>query len=270
MGAISKVPRSEALTSIDTMVHVAEKTLQQRVPNLIFEHDYFKGGDVSNYQDYVLRKHGPLADNLISVLNLKTNDVVIDYGAATGSLILELIKRGLPNVYGTDQSFWAVDFGLNNFNLEGHLFHYNRDLLTKPKDYVFCFDVLEHVPSIKELVYTLSLAREGMRKGMVVRIPVAEQEGDNFVLDVSRNDRTHIQCHSKRYWDTLFRSTGFIPDSRIDAEAIYDRPGVLCAVYRPDNAHPEAHINIAQLQKLFEWSTVRHLAKRKLPDEPTQ
>ena len=66
---------------------------------------------------------------------------------------------------------------------------------------------------------------------IVARVPVAKNEGDNFCLEISRNDKTHIQIHAKEWWENLFSKFGYIKKVDILKENIYDSEGVLARVY---------------------------------------
>jgi len=200
---------------------------------MIFEKDYFKNSSISNYKDYMAKKHDLLSEDLINHLKLDKKDIIIDFGAATGNFILELLKRGYTNVFGTDVSYFAVEYGKNVLGLGDRLQYFNLELLSKEKDYVFFLDVLEHVPTEEELSKILELCKRNLRKGVVVRIPVSAKEGENFFLEVSRNDKTHVQCHCKEWWIKFFEKHGLRLKEELSLNSIYSGPGVLAAVFEP-------------------------------------
>ena len=55
-----------------------------------FSKDYFVGGNESNYIDYRKRKFDKQAEDLIHLVKLKPEDLIIDFGCATGGLLAAL------------------------------------------------------------------------------------------------------------------------------------------------------------------------------------
>ena len=68
-------------------------------------------------------------------------------------------------------------------------------------------------------------------KKIVVRIPVSKIEGENFVLMISRNDITHVQCHTKEWWINLFKQHNFILIKKFNTLTIHDSEGVFAGVF---------------------------------------
>lgn len=204
--------------------------------NDIYEEKYFIGASRSNYLDYRTKRFSNLADNIIKIFGLNHGSgynkdfKIIDFGCATGALLNELKNRGFNNIKGTDISNWAIEYGREVYGLEDELEFYNRNLLYEGSDYIIMLDVLEHLPDY-ELEIILRLTRKGLRRLLLVRIPVSAVEGEDFVLDVSKNDRTHIQIHSKGWWIEKFNSFGFKFLYSIHMSSIYDSDGVMCAVF---------------------------------------
>ena len=133
----------------------------------------------------------------------------------------------MGKIKGTDISYWAIDYGKKQYNLKSELEFYNINLLTQAFDVVFFLDVLEHVPTVTEIKHFLSLV---IAPQLLVRLPVSLVEGEPYFLAVSRNDSTHVQCHTKEWWITLFHhyKYSFRP---LSLNAIYDSPGVLAGVF---------------------------------------
>lgn len=188
----------------------------------MFNKDYYINSTKSNYTDYREKKFIGLANDLYPYVKNKS---VLDYGAATGGLIYELTNR---NVYckGTDISYWAVEYGKKHYNLDNKLYHYNPKLLADLFDVVLFLDVLEHIPD-EELNTLLNMLQA---KELIVRIPVSAYEGEDFVLEVSKNDKTHIQIHSKKWWLDLFSKYGYNIKVFLNTSSIYDSEGVLAAI----------------------------------------
>lgn len=199
--------------------------------NETYEEKYFIGASRSNYVDYRTKRFSNLADNIIKILGLGNKDCrIIDFGCATGALINELRNREFNNIKGTDISNWAIEYGREIYGLEDELDFYNRNLLYKGADYIIMLDVLEHLPDY-ELETVLKLTRKGLKRLLLVRIPVSALEGEDFVLDVSKNDRTHIQIHSRYWWIEKFNSFGFMFSKDVYEDSIYSSTGVFCGVF---------------------------------------
>lgn len=185
-----------------------------------FEENYFVKSDISNYRNYKDKKFHCLAADL---KNLLIGKKVLDFGCATGGLTAALRDENIDCI-GTDISYWAIAFGRDAYGLPpSALQFYNRQLLDEPFDIVLFLDVLEHI-STEELhaMFRIMKARE-----IIVRIPVALAEGQDFFLDVSRNDKTHIQVHSKGWWGSFFQRYGYNDGMVIVTDSIYDAPGVM-------------------------------------------
>jgi len=185
------------------------KTLDSEKSKLIFEQQYFKDEkrELSNYRDYREKKYSTVCDTLIKVCNIQKTHRIIDFGCATGALLHEFKKRGFNRIKGTDISYWAIEWGQRNLGLTKELDHYNRNMLTEAKDFVIMLDILEHIPTIEEIKLILKLTnKNGV---LIVRVPVAVEEGRDYFLKVSRNDKTHIQCHCREWWLQLFEECGY-------------------------------------------------------------
>jgi SAM-dependent methyltransferase len=182
-----------------------------------------------NYKDYLSRKFEGQRDDLISMLGLSSQTRVLDFGCATGGLVDAFLRQGIITV-GTDISPWAIEHGRQRFPLNpDQLQHYNRQLLQDQSFAVTLFmDVLEHMHN-DELETVLSLLRSPR---LVIRVPVCAQEGEDFVLDVSRNDKTHIQIHCKDWWSASLWNAGYRTEVVCSTKSIYDSPGVLARVFK--------------------------------------
>jgi len=206
----------------------------------LFEKNYFVKSIFSNYRNYNLhKKYKMLALEIKMILGLEKNDIVLDYGCATGLLIKQLLQH-VKLCYGTDISSWAIEYGWKKNGLKGHIFHYNKDFLSMPVNYILMLDVLEHCTE-EELKDILNRCINNKKLSKIVlRVPISDKEGNDFVLEVSKNDKTHIQCHSRKWWIKLFNKYGFELDEFIcDAPlyvgakpTIYNSEGVLACVMR--------------------------------------
>ena len=195
-----------------------------------FEKDYFVNSSFSNYKDYRKRKFNALAGDLIKIIPLDKDMKILDFGCATGGLLSEFKKRRFHSLKGTDISEYAITWGREKLDLEKILDYYNLNLLTEEFDIVFFLDVLEHVPK-NEIHKLLKLNRS---KIIVLRVPVSAFEGEHYVLKVSRNDQTHIQCHPKKWWIDLFKEHRYVVREKLKGKYIYDSKGVLSCIFIKD------------------------------------
>jgi len=195
-----------------------------------FEREYFVQSNTGNYKDYRERKFSKLAEDIINILNLKVTDKILDFGCATGGLLFELKKRGFTKIKGTDLSYWAVEYGRKKYGfVNEELQYHNVNLLTIPFDVLFFLDVLEHVPTVDEIIKFLTISNANK---VVIRVPISKREGEPYVFDVSNNDVTHVQCHTKTWWIELVETCGYELDTFLQGEAIYDSDGVFAGVFR--------------------------------------
>jgi predicted TPR repeat methyltransferase len=193
-----------------------------------YDKEYYTTG---NYTDYLQRKFAVLAKDLIDLLKLEPFHKVIDFGCGYGGLIQELHDMGYSKVYGTDISNWAIEYGRGVFpDIADRLHYYNRNLLSGGKDYVLLLDVLEHMP-VYEVEFVLKLAAADLSDSLLARVPVSANEGQKYVLEVSNNDLSHINCHCRKWWLDLFSESGYIFTGDITRPSIYSSEGVLAGTW---------------------------------------
>ncbi len=195
-------------------------------PNELFGERYYT---TSNYNNYLERKFIEQVNDLIVLFDLKHTDRILDFGCACGGLLKALSEKGYNNSIGTDISLWAIENGKKQYNL--NLQHYNRNLLIDAWDIVILLDVLEHMPNeeLDKILFLLSSTK--VSKGIIVRIPISRDEGEDFVLDCSRQDKTHIQCHSFEWWENRFKNANFIV-TPIITKTMYNSEGVLVTILK--------------------------------------
>lgn len=198
-----------------------------------FEEGYFKDSTTSNYRDYTQKKYGSLCDDLIA-LGIRPEHRIVDFGCATGILLHEFSARGYGRLTGTDISWWAIQEGRRRYGFGWEILqHLNYSLLESGADWVLALDVFEHIGQ-EELSHILGIIKCGH---VIVRVPVSAREGEPYVLPVSRNDKTHIQCHTKMWWIDIMKWHGihYLGDKcggRIMGRAIYDSDGVMAGVFK--------------------------------------
>lgn len=193
-----------------------------------FNAEYYHSG---NYRDYLTRRFSVLAKDIMDAASLSERTRTVDFGCGFGGLVAELNELGITNIVGTDISTWAIDHGKLVFpSIATKLQHYNRNLLVEPHQALIMLDVLEHMPEY-EAESVLRLARSGLSGCAVFRIPISDAEGHPFVLQVSNNDPTHINCHTIDWWHEMLSDCGFELVRALNNKSIYASNGVLSELW---------------------------------------
>ena len=80
------------------------KDKEKKSEGLSFEQNYFEDREkkVSNYVAYSDRNYDGLCNAIIETCRIQKDDFVVDYGCATGVLVLAFRKRGYNNVIGNN------------------------------------------------------------------------------------------------------------------------------------------------------------------------
>lgn len=188
---------------------------------------YYQSG---NYADYLSR--GPRYTQLAKDLASKLHGNILDFGCGVGFLTRGLQQQGLQ-VRGYDASKWAILYG--RYTLKIPRLTGNPDILQSRYNSIIGLDVLEHI-SVDDLHKLFEVLQT---EQLVVRIPVAADYGSDFVLDVSRNDVTHITCWTKSQWHEFFRQYDYQLQELLQLPTIWDSPGVLSCIYRHREYHAE-------------------------------
>jgi len=190
--------------------------------NNFFTEEYYHS---INYNDYITRikKYDNTSQELIEYFNIHKFSKILDYGCAVGMLLNGFKKNGLNKLYGYDISKWAINNNISeNLNLSN-----NQEVLSKPYDYIFSLDVFEHMfdNDIKSLLNILDT------RYLTLRIPVKELGGVDFYLEVSRKDKSHVNCKTKGEWIDFIESYGYIFKSTLNLKNIYDSKGCFCGYF---------------------------------------
>lgn len=180
-----------------------------------------------NYLDYKLREEKYLntAKDLIEFSQLFPLDNVLDYGCAVGLLMSGYENLNMVNVFGFDISEWALSESLKkNLKVSNNL-----DILhDKQYKLTTALDVFEHMFD-EDVNLVLNLLNTEF---LIVRIPVKLDGENDFHLEVSRRDPSHVNCKTKKEWVELIQSFGFKFLTEIKTENIYDTPGVFCGYFQ--------------------------------------
>jgi len=192
-----------------------------------FWKDYFIDSKISNYKDYTKKKYWDLCDELIDAYKIQEWDRILDFGCACGNLVREFVDRRYDNIIWTDISKRAISYWINQW-LWKYLQEYTDSILTHNYNFIFMLDVLEHIPLEWEIQKLLTSIKEEVE--VIIRVPVSNEENWRYVLDVSENDKTHVQRHTKERWIKLFKMSWFTHIWYITLNNIYDSNGVLAVL----------------------------------------
>ena len=190
----------------------------------VFDEQYYRS---NNYVDYLSKRerYVKTAEEIQQVFHkfsvIDPDSTILDYGCSLGFLIKGFEKAGFKNVSGYDISEWAVEQAKNNGCRM-------LDHAQGTFDLGIFLDVLEHMTDqqIVNVFAKLKLDK------VLVRIPcaVAEQP-DEFYLEVSRRDATHINCKTDQDWIAVFKKLGYRNCFRLNMSTIYDSPGCFCCLF---------------------------------------
>ena len=79
---------------------------------------------------------------------------------------------------------------------------------------------------IKQLFKTITVEK------LLVRIPCAIDTNPSiFHLEISRKDKTHINCKTSKEWILFFKDLGYQNCFRLNLTTIYDSDGCFCCVF---------------------------------------
>jgi len=172
-----------------------------------------------NYADYLERgdRYDRLADEIMTHLEVHNlnRGPVLDFGCAVGMLLESLGKLGY-DAYGVDVSEWAL-----SKCREKDLTVYDKIHYDTTHGVTFALDVLEHIPE-KDMRNTVANLQT---KVLVFRMPICREGDNDYYLECSRADPTHIIRWTKKQWRKFFIDLDFIPLD-LNLHTIYNSPGV--------------------------------------------
>ena len=182
----------------------------------MFDKEYYESNNYTNYldrQDRYIRLAEEVSD-FLGKMNL-LQEPVLDFGCAVGFLLKGLEGRNL-DCYGVDISTWA----LAKARERGHDARGEVDWSTN-HGVVFGLDVFEHMDyDALENVF-----KNIKTKAIVCRMPVCAKPGEDYVLECSRVDPTHVVRWTKAMWREFFRTFGFL-NVELNLSTIYNSEGV--------------------------------------------
>jgi SAM-dependent methyltransferase len=185
----------------------------------IYDESYYTSNNYSNYLERGQR-YEKLTDEILDLLNklglINKDSSIIDFGCAVGFLLDRLRQQGYKNICGVEISDWARQQCIaKNLRVEKSTPERNFDIM-------FCLDVFEHIED-KDIISNLHISNPNL---VVARIPVADKQSENYYLEISRKDKTHINCKTKLEWKNFFKSLGFKTFLHLNLNTIYDSTGV--------------------------------------------
>ena len=167
---------------------------------MIFDREYYESNNYTNYlarQDRYIRLAKEVCE-FMGKMNLM-NSPVLDFGCAVGFL-LKGLEQHVDYCYGADISEWAR----NEANARG------LDVREEPDwklnhGVVFALDVFEHMKP-----YVLHDFFYNIRTDVIVfRMPICAKSGEDYVLECSKVDPTHVIRWTKKEWQEYFKSWGY-------------------------------------------------------------
>lgn len=182
----------------------------------MFDKEYYESNNYTNYldrQDRYIRLAEEVSDFLGKMNLLK--EPVLDFGCAVGFLLKGLENR-VDECYGVDISEWALEQARERGHDVSDQVNWDLD-----HGVVFGLDVFEHMtkPDLDDFFNRIKT------KAVVFRIPVCANEDEDYVLECSRVDPTHIICWTKKQWSDYFRQYGFL-SVELNLSTIYNSEGV--------------------------------------------
>lgn len=160
-------------------------------PYTPYTREYYMEGKtlgLSNYENYrwLPDQTLPFARHLQWHLGLKSEDVILEIGAARGYLVKALRMNGL-NARGMDISEWAVE----NCEPEVRPFM-STELVIGDMiyDWVIAKDTVEHIDT-EELKDLISRLGKSVRKGIFIVVPLTAYTNGAYLREEDEADPTH-------------------------------------------------------------------------------
>lgn len=184
---------------------------------MMYDENYYKTGNYIDYMQSNKKKMYLTGADIIEAIEPK--GMVLDFGCSVGHLVEYFSSQGY-DARGVDISDWAVEQakekGLN----------VSKTLdISMEYDIVTALDVFEHmeIDDLSELLANLKT------NTIVFRVPICLDGEDDYHLEVSRNDPTHIIRWTRDQWEFLFMFHGY-SCTDLNMENIYCGPGGYSAI----------------------------------------
>jgi hypothetical protein len=197
----------------------------------IYDEDYYQRGietAKSLYQNYrwIPEMTIPMAMTMIDLLNIKPGEKILELGCAYGFLVkaFRLLHREAFGLEVSKHAINSVDPSVKDFCF---LIDSIECIKKFEAEYCIAKDVFEHMleTDVEDFLNNLQT------QNLFAVIPL----GENGVFEAPANnlDVTHITCHTKEWWDELFKKCGWILHL-----SSYRVPGIKDSYY---DKYPTAH-----------------------------
>ncbi len=196
----------------------------KKINKNIYSEQYYTSGNYSNYLNKAERYNkfaSEITNFLISIGINNKKSKILDFGCAVGFLLDGLKNCGYENIYGFDISDWAISITSNKHQTLSY-----NECNGEKFDITFALDVLEHMTDYEIDDFFNKIHT----KILIFRIPVSNNGGKNYVLDISNSDITHINCKEKNDWVSVLKAKNFIFYLPLNLSSIYDTEGVFCGI----------------------------------------
>ncbi len=186
-----------------------------------YDRDYFEARtrqSVPHTHDIIY----PLAERTAKFLCRRLDPRrVLDIGCAKGFLVQAFRAQGVPSVFGTDISFYAVSSG--GAEVRGRLMvadvQAGIPLQSASCDLITALDLFEHLPDPEPALCEISRV---LRSDGEAYLKICHPRHPNV-----HRDPSHVNVQPLGYWRRAFRRAGFEWERLYEAEFAPDREGLL-------------------------------------------
>lgn len=184
-----------------------------------FGEEYYNSGNYEHYSERAPRYHKTAIDisNLLQSVSLINKDSrILDFGCGFGFLSDGFAKIGYSNVSAFDTSEFAVSKAVE--------IGVNASSRISRCDIMIALDVFEHMAD-SDISSAIATASPDV---IVCRIPVSLGDGA-FHLEISKRDKTHINCKTSTEWSHFLMVAGYFSKCmNLNLSTVYSSPGVAC------------------------------------------
>ena len=189
-----------------------------------FDKTYYESNNYTNYlerKDRYVRLINEILE-FLDKLNLapEKHELILDFGCAVGFALEAFPRKGYFNLYGVDVSDWAI-----NIASEKNLYVAKAPMYRMQHTLTLALNVLEHM-SVEQLKEFMTKIQS---KIIIFRMPICERSNEDYVLEVSRTDPTHIIRWTKNQWKSFISSYGYVCLD-LNLHTIYDSKGVYAGI----------------------------------------
>lgn len=191
-----------------------------------FGEDYFMRGrekGLSNYENYTWKRDLTVfcAQRMALFMGCQHGDTILDYGCSRGYYVRALRMAGY-DASGYDISQWAIA------NCDPEVRGLVSNSLPESRvKWIFCKDVLEHIPA-DQLLKVIASFMQISQKGVLIIVPLgfSDSKRSGYIAPQDNEDATHLNCWSLSGWLKYIQHV--IDDSALPwvVQGGYKLPGV--------------------------------------------